>query len=76
MSFPLFFSSNTVAFSVFKISVRLSNNSTFLELVPDFSVNVSKETAYSDLKQLNKAEERRPICFKKQEKKKAHYEQP
>lgn len=69
MSFPLFFSSNTVAFSVFKISVRLSNNSTFLELVPDFSVNVSKETAYSDLKQLNKAEERRPICFKKQEQK-------
>lgn len=57
MSFPLFFSSNTVAFSVFKISVCLSN-STFLELVPDVSVNVSKETAYSDLKWLNKAEER------------------
>lgn len=50
MSFPLFFPSNTVAFSLFKISVCLSNNSTFLELVPDFSVNVSKETAYSDLK--------------------------
>lgn len=46
MSFPLFFSSNTVAFSIFS----LSNNSTLLKLVPGFAVNVSKETAYSHLK--------------------------